>query len=94
MRRFLEKIHYRNEYIQNEETIGILRTFIEEQKDKIPTYDKLESSGNMSLTYTPLELDNQLIMCEKYHFNTIGGLLYIDLFKGLENHFLPRKCDL
>lgn len=91
---FLERIHYRNEYIQNEETAGIFRTFIEEQKDKIRTYDKLESSGNMSLTYTPLALDNQLIMCEKYHFNTIGGLLYIDLFKGLENHFIPRKCDL
>ena len=33
-------------------------------------------------------------MYEKYRFSTIGGFLYIDLFKGLENHFLPRKCGL
>ena len=48
----------------------------------------------MSETFVPLNLDDDYIMYEKYKFSTIGGFLYIDLFKGLQNHFLPRRCNM
>ena len=32
------------------------------------------------------------ILCEQYQFDTIGAFLYIELFKGLEMHYLPKKC--
>ena len=54
----------------------------------------LQPSGTMSQTFIPLVINGQTLMCEKYRFGTLGGFLYIDLFKGLENHYLPRKCGL
>jgi hypothetical protein len=31
-------------------------------------------------------------LCENYHFTTIGVFLYIELFKGMELHYLPKRC--
>lgn len=47
----------------------------------------------MTLTYKVLKHKKTSVLCENYHFTTIGGL-YIELFKGLQNRYLPRKCDL
>ena len=91
---FLEKIHYRNEYLHAEETAEIFKLYLEEQGRNLRPFDMLQPSGTMSQTFIPLEIDGHTIMCEKYRFGTIGGFLYIDLFKGLENHYLPRKCRL
>ena len=93
---FLEKIHYRNEYVHAEETAEIFKLFLEEKSGHgfLRTFDELAPSGNMSQTFVPLVIEDHTIMCEKYRFGTIGGFLYIDLFKGLDNHFLPRKCGL
>lgn len=93
---FLEKIHYRNEYVHAEETAEIFKLFLEEKLGHgfLRTFDELVPSGTMSQTFVPLVIEDHTIMCEKYRFGTIGGFLYIDLFKGLDNHFLPRKCGL
>lgn len=91
---FLEMLHKENEYLNSKETADLYRYYLTEQEGRLITYMKLEPSGTMSETFVPLKLDDDYIMCEKYKFSTIGGFLYIDLFKGLQNHFLPRKCNL
>ncbi|MCR5123079.1 MAG: DUF6076 domain-containing protein [Ruminococcus sp.] len=91
---FLQKIHYRNEYLHAEETAEIFKLYLEDQGRNLRPFDMLQPSGTMSQTFIPLEIDGHTTMCEKYRFGTLGGFLYIDLFKGLENHYLPRKCGL
>ncbi|MBR4554854.1 MAG: hypothetical protein IKO27_04595 [Ruminococcus sp.] len=91
---FLEKVHQGKEYLNTKETAEIYLAFVSEQKDRLRTYDKLEPSGTMSEIFVPQDIDGELVLCEKYKFSTLGGFLYIDLFKGLNNHFLPRKCGL
>ena len=91
---FLEKIHYRNEYLHAEETAEIFKRYLAEQGRNLRPFDMLQPSGTMSQTFIPLVIDGHTTMCENYRFGTLGGFLYIDLFKGLENHYLPRKCGL
>lgn len=91
---FLEQLHKGKSYLNAKETADLYRCFLSEQEGKLITYMKLEPSGTMSETFVPLNLDDDYVMYEKYRFSTIGGFLYIDLFKGLQNHFLPRKCNM
>lgn len=89
---FLEMLHNQSRYLDNSETAAVVNDFISETKSKVETFDKLQPSGNMRLSYTVLEQKKSSILCEQYHFNTIGAFLYIELFKGLEQHYLPKKC--
>ena len=91
---FLEKIHSREEFLTNEEIAEVLDEFNTEANKKLNNYDKLIPSGTMTLTYKVLKRKKTSVLCENYHFSTIGGFLYIELFKGLQNRYLPRKCDL
>ncbi|MCM1276509.1 MAG: DUF6076 domain-containing protein [Lachnospiraceae bacterium] len=89
---FLDKLHSQCRYLDNSETAAIVAEFISENSHKTQTYDKLQPSGNIRLSYTVLEKKKNPILCESYHFNTIGAFLYIELFKGLEQRYLPIKC--
>ena len=91
---FLEMLHKGNEYLNAKETAEIYRCFLSEHEGRLNSYARLEPSGTMSETFVPLELYGELVTYERYKFSTIGGFLYIDLFKGLHNHCLPRKCGL
>ena len=90
---FLEKIHSREEFLTNEEIADVLDEFNSAAAQKLNNYDKLVPSGTMTLTYKVLTRKKTSVLCENYHFSTIGGFLYIELFKGLQHRYLPRKCD-
>lgn len=89
---FLEKLHTQCRYLDNTETAAIVEEFVAGTRSKTQSYDRLEPSGNIRLTYTTLEKKKTPILCESYHFNTVGAFLYIELFKVLEQHYLPIKC--
>ena len=91
---FLEKIHSREEFMTNEGIAEMLDEFNSAAAQKLNNHDKLVPSGTMTLTYKVLKRKKTSVLCENYHFTTIGGFLYIELFKGLQNRYLPRKCDL
>lgn len=88
---FLEKLHSSSKYLDNAETAKVFADFISENAHEIYTYEKLQPSGNIKLSYTVLNKKSP-ILCESYHFSTIGAFLYIELFKGMEQHYLPKKC--
>lgn len=46
----------------------------------------------MTVSYKVLEQKKSPVLCENYYFTTIGAFLYIELFKGMELHYLPKKC--
>ena len=89
---FLEKLHSQSRYLDNSETAKVVDEFVAGTKSRLETFEKLKPSGNMQLTYTVMEQKKSPILCETYHFDTIGAFLYIELFKGLEQHYLPKKC--
>ncbi len=85
-------LHNQIRYLDNSETAAVVNKFILETKTKFETFEKLQPSGNIRLSYTILEQNKSSILCEQYHFNTIEAFLYIELFKGLEQRYLPKKC--
>lgn len=46
----------------------------------------------MQLSYKVLRQRKASELCQHYTFTTLGGYLYIELFKGLELHYIPKKC--
>ncbi len=89
---FLEQIHSHSKYLDNAETAEILSDFERETRHNLKAYEKLQPSGTMRLSYTALSKKKSPELCEHYRFTTLGGYLYIELFKGLEQHYLPKKC--
>ena len=89
---FLERVHYRSEFLPNDETAEVLAKFQQDCRNTLHTYEVLQPSGTMTLSYQVIQQEERPVLCELYHCTTIGALLYIELFKGLQNHYLPRKC--
>ena len=89
---FLERVHHRSEFLSNEETAAVLDAFMRDTDKLIHSYDKLKPSGTMTMTYQVLHDNDHPVLCEQYHFTTIGAFLYVELFKGLQNHYLPKRC--
>lgn len=89
---FLEKLHSESRYLDNTETAQVLYDFNGDTLGKMKAYEKLKPSGKMQLSYTVIYKKKSPVLCEQYQFDTIGAFLYIELFKGLEQHYLPKKC--
>ena len=89
---FLERVHHRSEFLSNEETAEVLTAFTQDMAKSIHSYGILQPSGTMTMTYQVLRDDDRPVLCEQYHFTTIGAFLYVELFKGLQNHYLPKRC--
>ena len=52
----------------------------------------MRAESVMALSYEVLRKRKTSELCQHYTFTTLGGYLYIELFKGLESHYLPKKC--
>ncbi len=79
-------------FLDNTETAQVLYDFNGSTMGKMKAYEKLKPSGKMQLSYTVIYKKKSPVLCEQYQFDTIGAFLYIELFKGLEMHYLPKKC--
>lgn len=89
---FLEKIHSESRYLDNNESAQVLADFNDRPQHSIYPYERLEPSGTMQLSYEVLRKRKNSELCQHYTFTTLRGYLYIELFKGLELHYLPKKC--
>ena len=89
----LEQIHSKNRFLFNEEIADLMLNFDKKKTLETKEYEKLQPSGTMELSYKPLKIKEHTVLAEHYCFTTIGTFLYIELFKGLQNHYLPRRCD-
>ena len=89
---FIEKIHSESRYLDNNETAQVISNFKNKPQYSLYPYERLEPSGTMQLSYEVLKKRKISELCQHYTFTTLGGYLYIELFKGLESHYLPKKC--
>jgi len=89
---FLELLHSQSKYLDNNETAKVYSDFMKQTTGKLYPYEKLKPSGSITISHTVLRQKESSVLCESYHFSTIGAFLYIELFKGMEQHFLPKKC--
>ena len=90
---FLERINSRNRFLTNEEIADTLAEFEDEKKLRMYACDYLRTSGSIQLDYKRLRIKEKTELCEHYKFTSLGAFLYIELFKGLEMHYIPRKCS-
>lgn len=60
---------------------------------KIDCEFKSFSSGFSKISHTVLTIDGQSRICETYEFESVGAFLYHDLFLGIKNNHIPKKCD-
>lgn len=89
---FLEKLHNESRYLDNHETAQVLADFNDKLQLSLYPYERLVPSGEMQLSFEVLKKAKTSELCQCYTFTTLGGYLYIELFKGIEAHYIPKKC--
>lgn len=72
---FLKQLHSQSKYLDNAETAIVVADFLKSTKDKIHEHEKLKPSGSMTVSYKVLEQKKSPVLCENYHFTTIGAFL-------------------
>jgi len=60
--------------------------------DTFQKYIGVISSGSMCMRHTVIETKKGPILCETYRFTSLGAFLYFELFKCIEEKFMPVKC--
>ena len=60
--------------------------------DTFQRYTGVISSGSMCMGHTVIETKKGPILCETYRFTSLGAFLYFELFKCIEEKFMPVKC--
>ena len=60
--------------------------------DTFQKYRGVISSGSMCMGHTVIETKKGPILCETYRFTSLGAFLYFELFKCIEEKFMPVKC--
>lgn len=51
------------------------------------------SSGFSKISHKVLTINYESRICETYKFESLGAFLYHDLFLGIKNNHIPKKCD-
>jgi hypothetical protein len=87
---FADKLCDHNNYPSNKKVIEVFQQFTE--KCYSESHFNLVSSGSMCMGHTILETKKGPILCETYRFTSLGAFLYFELFKCIEEKFMPVKC--
>ena len=87
---FLDMIHSKHKF-PNEHDLATLYTDFNNKYNTSP-FTVIAPSGTMTMKYGTVSIGDETIFCECYSFSSIGGFLYIELFKGLKEHYIPRRC--
>ena len=87
---FADKLCGHNNYPSNQKVIEVFQQFTE--KCYSESHFNLVSSGSMCMGHTLLDTKKGPILCETYRFTSLGAFLYFELFKCIEEKFMPVKC--
>ncbi|ADU27322.1 DUF6076 domain-containing protein [Ethanoligenens harbinense] len=86
-------LHVKNNFLNAHETAEAYQSFIEKSADRIKGYQKLDTSGPVSMSHAVLmDEKGRAVLCEEYSFRTLGAFLYLDFFRGLKIGYLPKRC--
>ncbi|WP_317856011.1 DUF6076 domain-containing protein [Chakrabartyella piscis] len=50
------------------------------------------TSGYSKFFHSVIKKDKKNILCASYEFQSIGAFLYFDLFHGIQQNYIPKKC--
>ena len=87
---FADKLCDHNNYPSNQKVIKVFQQFTENCYSE--SHFNLISSGSMCMRHTLLDTKKGPILCETYRFTSLGAFLYFELFKCIEEKFMPVKC--
>ena len=87
---FADKLCAHNNYPSNQKVIEVFQQFTENCYSE--SHFDLVSSGSMCMGHTLLETKKGPILCETYRFTSLGAFLYFELFKCIEEKYMPVKC--
>ena len=88
---FADELCDHNSYPSTEKVIEVFQKFTATH-NLSNSYLNLESSGSMRMGHTVIETKKSPILCETYRFTSLGAFLYFELFKCIEEKFMPVKC--
>jgi hypothetical protein len=88
---FADELCNHNNYPSTEKVIEVFQKFTATH-NLSNSYMNLKSSGSMCMGHTVIETKKGPILCETYRFTSLGAFLYFELFKCIEEKFMPVKC--
>ena len=94
-RPFLEEyVHIRHAFLSEDETAAQYDAFMKKHAWRRKEYEKLQSTEQVTMSFvTKTGEKDKTVLCEQYDFHGLDALLYYDFFRGLKNHYLPKKCN-
>jgi len=91
---FLDKyIHRESKFLQDNE---IAECFIDYTKNVAYKHDhkRVVSPSSMKMSHEVYRRpDGKEKLCEVYTFDGLGAFLYFDFFRGLNQSYIPKRCD-
>lgn len=84
-----EYLHKEKKFLDHKALAEVFTKFITDIKKK----NKVFESGDSRFTHTVLSIDDDSFLAETYNFKSLGAFLYHDLFLGIKNNHIPKKCD-
>lgn len=85
-------IHWGRRFPDDRETAWAYADFLAD-RDRGLSARALFGCGGAQMAYEVLEDGlGRPVLCEAYHFDTLGAFLHQDFFHGLAHHYLPNRC--
>lgn len=93
-RKFVDEyLHSSNKFLDSEALGNVFVQFLNDtEKEYYQSYMNFQS-GNSRLLHEVIHIDGKNVLCEAYHFQSLGAFLYFDLFCGVYANYLPKKCE-
>ena len=88
---FTDKLCDCNNYPSSEKVIEVFQKLTATNNMSKP-YMNFISGGSMCMGHTVIDTKKGPILCESYRFSSLGAFLYFELFKCIEEKFMPVRC--
>ena len=87
-------LNAQSKYLDKNQLAEAFLAFIKKHSDPLSPPHRRFTSGYSSFTHSVLkDKDGKNILCQSYHFKSLGAFLYFDLFRGIETNYIPKRCN-
>jgi len=89
-----DHLHIRHGFLTETKLAKQFALYFQKERRIAYAYQKLNGPAPVASGYEVFTAeDRTLILCAGYDFDRLGAFLYEDFFRGLQEHFIPKRCS-
>ena len=87
-------LHIRHGFLMEAELAKQFELYFQTESRTVYAYQKLNGPAPVKSGHEVFAAeDGTLILCAGFDFDRLGAFLYEDFFRGLREHYLPKRCS-